>query len=192
MNERKDVALGHAPVKGAPNAPVTIVMFSDFQCPFCSRVEPTVKQIEDAYAGKVKVVWKNNPLPFHPNAMPAAKAAMAAYKQGKFWEMHDLLFANQRELSPASYEKWAQQIGLNMDKFKADMASSDVEAEIKADVAQAQQVGANGTPNFFIDGVNVVGAQPFDSFKKVIDDELAKGGSKANVAKKPMQMGKRG
>jgi protein-disulfide isomerase len=176
MNERKEVAIGHAPVKGPSSAPVTIVEFSDFQCPFCGRVEPTIKQIEEAYGNKVKIVWKNNPLPFHPNAMPAAKAAMAAAKQGKFWEMHDLLFANQRELSPANYEKWAQQIGLNMDKFKADMASSEVEAEIKADADQARQVGAGGTPNFFIDGVNVVGAQPFDRFKQVIDQEVARGG----------------
>ncbi|MHB8416719.1 MAG: DsbA family protein [Myxococcales bacterium] len=189
--ERKVVDLGHAPVRGAPNAPVTVVMFSDFQCPFCGRVEPTVKQIEDTYGNKVKVVWKNNPLPFHPNAMPAAKAAMAAYKQGKFWEMHDLLFANQRDLSPASYEKWAQQIGLNMDKFKADMASPEIEASIKADVDQARQLGAGGTPNFFIDGLNVVGAQPFDKFKQVIDGEIANAG-KNDIGKHPtMMVGKR-
>ncbi len=180
-NERKDVAVGKSPMKGSASAPVTIVEFSDFQCPFCSRVEPTIKQIEEAYGNKVKVVWKNNPLPFHPNAMPAAKAAMAAYKQGKFWEMHDLLFTNQRDLSPANYEKWAQQLGLDMAKFKADMASPAVEAEIKADADQARQVGAGGTPNFFIDGVNVVGAQPFDKFKQVIDDEIANAGKKKAV-----------
>ncbi len=183
-NERKTVAVGHAPVRGSPNAPVTIVMFSDFQCPFCSRVEPTVKQVEDTYGNKVKIVWKNQPLPFHPNAMPAAKAAMAAYKQGKFWEMHDLLFANQKDLGDANYEKWAQQIGLDMAKWKADMASPDIANEITADSAEGKALGANGTPSFFIDGISVVGAQPFDKFKSVIDDELKNG------PKKPMMVGK--
>jgi protein-disulfide isomerase len=183
-NERKAVAIGHAPVRGAPNAPVTIVMFSDFQCPFCGRVEPTVKQIEDTYGSKVKIVWKNQPLPFHPNAMPAAKAAMAAYKQGKFWEMHDLLFANQRDLSDANYEKWAQQIGLDMAKWKADMASPELASEITADSTEGKALGANGTPSFFIDGISVVGAQPFEKFKSVIDEELKSG------PKKPMLIGK--
>jgi protein-disulfide isomerase len=180
-NERKVVAVGNAPVRGAANAPVTIVMFSDFQCPFCSRVEPTVKQIEDTYGDKVKIVWKNQPLPFHPNAMPAARAAMAAGKQGKFWEMHDLLFANQKDLNDASYEKWAQQIGLNMSKWKADMNSPEVSAQITADSNEGKAVGANGTPAFFIDGISVVGAQPFEKFKSVIDDELKNGGKPAQM-----------
>jgi protein-disulfide isomerase len=183
-NERKMVAVGHAPVRGSPNAPVTIVMFSDFQCPFCSRVEPTVKQIEDTYGDKVKIVWKNQPLPFHPNAMPAAKAAMAAYKQGKFWEMHDLLFANQQQENDANYEKWAQQIGLDVAKWKADKESPEIAAQITADSDEGKSVGANGTPAFFINGINVVGAQPFDKFKSVIDDELK------NPHKGPMMIGK--
>ncbi len=172
-NERKDVAVGSAPVKGPADAPVTIVEFSDFQCPFCSRVEPTIKQIESAYGDKIRFAWKNQPLPFHPNAMPAAKAAMAAYRQGKFWQMHDLLFANQRDLNDANYEKWAQQIGLDMAKFKKDMASPAVADEIAADSKEGQRLGANGTPSFFINGRSVVGAQPFESFKSVIDSELA-------------------
>jgi protein-disulfide isomerase len=181
LNERKAVAIGHAPVRGSPTAPVTVVMFSDFQCPFCSRVEPTVKQIEDTYGNKVKIVWKNQPLPFHPNAMPAAKAAMAAYKQGKFWEMHDLLFANQRDLNDANYEKWAQQIGLDIAKWKADMASPELAAEITADSTEGKALGANGTPSFFIDGISVVGAQPFDKFKMVIDGELKNGPKQMNI-----------
>ncbi len=171
-NERKTVAVGQAPAKGPADAPVTIVEFSDFQCPFCGRVEPTIKQIEDTYGDKIKFVWKNQPLPFHPNAMPAAKAAMAAYKQGKFWQMHDLLFANQRDLNEANYEKWAQQIGLDMDKFKSDMASQQVADEIAADSKEGASLGANGTPSFFINGRSVVGAQPFTSFQSVIDEEL--------------------
>jgi len=172
--------LTNAPVRGAPNAPVTIVMFSDFQCPFCGRAEPTVKQIEDDYKGQVKVVWKNQPLPFHPNAMPAAKAAYAAYKQGKFWEMHDKLFANQQALSPETYDKYAQELGLNMDKFHADINNPATEAAIKADSDQGTKAGASGTPTFFIDGRKLVGAQPIDQFKNVIDDEL----KKRNVGKR--------
>jgi protein-disulfide isomerase len=173
-----------APVRGSPNAPVTIVMFSDFQCPFCGRAEPTVKQIEDEYKDKVKVVWKNQPLPFHPNAMPAAKAAYAAYKQGKFWEMHDKLFSNQGALSPETYDKYAQELGLNMDKFHADIANPATEVAIKSDSEQGTKAGASGTPTFFIDGHKVVGAVPIDQFKSVIDAELKQGGKPTNVGKR--------
>src|SRR6059036_2956906 len=102
-----DIPLEKSPVRGPKNAPVTIVEFSDFQCPFCGRVEPTLKQIEDEYKGKVRIAWKNQPLSFHPNAMPAAEAAMAAFEQGndKFWAMHEKFFANQNQLSPAYYEQ---------------------------------------------------------------------------------------
>ncbi|MBF5041118.1 thioredoxin [Aggregicoccus sp. 17bor-14] len=177
------VELGNAPVKGAKNAPVTIVAFSDFECPFCGRVIPTLKQIEDTYKGKVKLAFKNQPLPFHPNAKPAAMAAMAANEQGKFWEMHDKLFANQRALDRASLERYAQEIGLNMPKFKAAMDSNKFEAQINADSQQGMSLGANGTPTFFINGRQVVGALPFDSFKAVIDEELSKAGPVARDQK---------
>jgi protein-disulfide isomerase len=178
-NERKTVDIAGAPVRGSPKAPVTIVMFSDFQCPFCGRAEPTVKQLEDEYKDKVKVVWKNQPLPFHPNAMPAAKAAMAAYKQGKFWEMHDKLFSNQQALGETVYAQYAKELGLDMAKFNADMSSPDIAAGIQKDMQQGSSLGANGTPTFFINGRELVGAQPADQFKQIIDDELKKG----NVAK---------
>ena len=112
--------------KGPKNAPVTIVEFSDFQCPFCGRVVPTLKQLEEQYKGKVRVAFKNQPLPFHPNARPAAEAALAANEQGKFWEMHDKLFANQQALDRAALEKYAQELGLDMDKFKAALDSQQV------------------------------------------------------------------
>jgi protein-disulfide isomerase len=178
-NDRKTVDITGSPVKGSPKAPVTIVVFSDFQCPFCGRAEPTVKQIEDEYKDKVKVVWKNQPLPFHPNAMPAAKAAMAAYKQGKFWEMHDKLFSNQQALSDAIYAQYAKELGLDMAKFNADLNSPEIAASIQKDMQQGGSLGANGTPTFFINGRQLVGAQPADQFKQIIDDELKKG----NVAK---------
>jgi protein-disulfide isomerase len=170
------VDVGNAPVKGAKNAPVTIVAFSDFECPFCSRVVPTLKQIEEQYQGKVKVAFKNQPLSFHANAKPAAAAALAAHEQGKFWEMHDKLFANQRALDRASLEKYAQELGLNVGKFKAALDSGKFNAQIEADSAEGTRLGANGTPTFFINGRTLVGAQPFEAFKRVIDEELKKSG----------------
>ncbi|QSQ27030.1 thioredoxin domain-containing protein [Pyxidicoccus parkwayensis] len=173
------VEVGNAPVKGAKNAPVTIVAFSDFECPFCGRVIPTLKQIEDQYQGKVKVAFKNQPLPMHANAKPAAAAALAANAQGKFWEMHDKLFTNQRALDRASLEKYAQEIGLNVNQFKADLDSGKFNAQIEADSAEGQRLGASGTPTFFINGRTLVGAQPLEAFKKVIDEELKKAGAVA-------------
>ncbi|QDE94093.1 thioredoxin [Myxococcus xanthus] len=175
------VDVGNAPVKGPSNAPVTIVAFSDFECPFCSRVVPTLKQLEDQYGGKIKVAFKNQPLPFHANAKLAAAAALAANEQGKFWEYHDKLFANQRALDRASLEKYAQELGLNVDKFKAALDQGKFNAQIEADMAQASSVGASGTPTFFINGRTLVGAQPVDAFKRVIDEELKKlGGAVAD------------
>ncbi len=180
------VPVGNSPVKGVPGAKVTIVQFSDFQCPFCSRVEPTVTELEKDYGKDVRVVWKNNPLPFHPNAMPAAEAAMAAAAQGKFWEMHDKIFADQGHMDPATYEKYATELQLNVDKFKADIAAHKFQASIKEDQTLAEKFGARGTPSFFINGRPLRGAQPKEAFKQVIDkeiqaaDALLKKGVKAN------------
>ena len=124
---------GNEPSKGPEDALVTIVEFSEFQCPFCARVLPTVKQIEDTYGDDVRIVWRNLPLGFHQNADPAAQLAMEAYAQGgdvKFWEVHDLLFANQKALSRADLENYAQQAGLDMDKVKAAL---DGKAHSEAD-----------------------------------------------------------
>ena len=169
------------PVKGPNDAFVTIVEFSDFQCPFCSRVGPALKQIEETYGNDVRVVFKQSPLPFHKDAPYAAEAALAAGKQGKFWEMHDKLFANQRALAPEAIEGYAKEIGLDVGKWKADIAAGWAKKQIQADQELARGIGAGGTPNFFINGRKLVGAQPFDSFKKVIDEELVK--AKALAAK---------
>jgi protein-disulfide isomerase len=164
--------VGAAPVRGAKDAPVTIVMWSDFQCPFCSRVEPTITKIRDEYKDKVRVVWKDLPLPFHQNAMPAAMAARAAGEQGKFWEMHDKLFANQANLDRPSLEKYASELGLNMGRFKAALDSEKFKKELQADSDQGGKIGARGTPAFFINGKFLSGAQPFEAFKAKIDAEL--------------------
>ena len=173
------VALGDAPAKGDADARVTIVEWSDFQCPFCGRVEPTLQQLREEYKGKIRVAWKNQPLSFHPNAMPAAEAAMAAHEQGKFWEFHDALFKKQGQLSPALYDELARKLGLDLDRFHASIQAHKSAAHIQADMAAGRAVGAEGTPTFFINGKKLVGAQPLDAFRQLIDAELA-----AAVAKK--------
>jgi protein-disulfide isomerase len=167
------IEVGSSPVKGPKNAPVTVVAFSDFECPFCSRVVPTLKQIEDTYKGKVRVAFKNLPLDFHANAQVAAEAALAANEQGKFWEMHDKMFENQRQLDRLSLEKYAQDLGLNLPKFKQALDSGKYKDQVQKDKQLASTVGATGTPTFFVNGRSLVGAQPFDAFKKLIDEELA-------------------
>ena len=161
------------PVRGNPRAPVTIVLFSDFQCPFCARVAPTLAEVEKTYGDKVRVVWKHEPLPFHPNALPAAEAAEAAREQGKFWQMHDRLFASQQQLSPDTYARLAKELGLDPKKFAESTRSGRNRGRIQEDQALAQQVGANGTPTMFVNGERVVGAVPFEQLKSVIDRQLA-------------------
>jgi protein-disulfide isomerase len=165
------------PIWGNPDALVTIVQFSDFQCPFCSRVEATMDKIKETYGpSNVRVVWKNQPLSFHPNAKPAAEAAQAVFSVGgseAFWKFHKTAFANQQQLSPESYRKWAAAAGVDAAKFEAALKSPDVKAKVEADAALGAQVGANGTPAFRINGVTLSGAQPFEQFKQVIDDQLA-------------------
>jgi protein-disulfide isomerase len=170
------VEAGDSQAKGPKNAPITMVIFSDFQCPFCARVEPTLAQIEKEYGGKVRQVWKNYPLPFHNNAEPAAEAAMAAGSQGKFWEMHDKLFQNNTALDRPSLEKYAQELGLNMAKFKADLDSNKYKSVIESETKEGQAVGVNGTPAVFINGRKISGAYPYDTFKKITEEELSKKG----------------
>ncbi len=154
--------MGDAPVKGPASAPVTLVAWSDFQCPFCSRAVPTVRQLEDAYKGKLRIAFKQFPLPFHDKAHLAAEAALAANEQGKFWQMHDKLFANQQALDRASLEKYAQELGLDMGKFKAALDSGKFKDKVDAEDKEGAAFGVTGTPTFFINGTRLVGAQPFE------------------------------
>ncbi|HEX2679649.1 MAG TPA: DsbA family protein, partial [Polyangiales bacterium] len=177
------------PVKGAEDAAVTIVAVSDFQCPFCSRVEPTITQLMQDYKGKLRVVWRNNPLPFHQNAMPAAETAMEAMAQGgsaKFWAMHDKLFANQQAIERSNLESYATELGLDAGKLKNALDNHTHKDQIEADQKLAATLGARGTPAFFINGRFLSGAQPIDEFKKIIDDELKRADKlvKSGVAKK--------
>ena len=133
-----------------------------------------MKQIEDEYKGKVKIAFKQLPLPFHDKAHLAAEAALAANEQGKFWAMHDKLFANQQALDRPSLEKYAQEIGLNMNRFTAALDSGKFKDKVDSDAKEGAAVGATGTPTFFINGTRLVGAQPADKFKELIDAELKK------------------
>jgi protein-disulfide isomerase len=161
-------------VKGsADKALVTVVEFSDFQCPFCSRAASTVDQIEKKYGDKVRVVFKHLPLPFHQEADEAAKLAMAAQKEGKFWEMHDLLFENQRALrEEGTFVDLGKKVGLSERQVERALASDTYQKRLEEDIKQAQKVGARGTPTFYINGVQLVGAQPFSAFEAVIDEQI--------------------
>jgi len=170
------INIAGAQVKGPANAPVTIVEFSDFQCPFCARVAPTLKRIEDEYKDNVRIVWKHLPLDIHKDAVGAALAAEGAAKQGKFWEFHDVLFANQKTLGPEDLKQYAKDLRLDMKRFEIDLLNSEDKKKIDNDVAEAKSLGVNGTPGIFINGRFVEGAQPFEVFAKIIDEELTKRG----------------
>src|SRR5204863_8776497 len=138
----------------------------------------TLEQLTKDYGNDIAISFRHNPLPFHNNATPAAIAAEAAREQGKFWQMHDKLFANQQALDRPNLEKYAQEVGLDMNKFKAALDKEKNKDRIKKDLDDAANFGARGTPNFFINGRNFRGAQPLDSFKEDINDEIKKADAK--------------
>ncbi len=164
---------GNEPFAGGANAKVVIHEFSDFECPFCSRGKAVVDQIKQAYGDKVKVVFRHFPLDFHPKAQPAAIASTCAHKQGKFWEMHDKMFDNQKQLNAANYTAWAKELGLNEADFKKCQDDPATKKTLDEDLKVAEGLGVNSTPTFFVNGRKVAGALPFDQFKAMIDQELA-------------------
>jgi len=177
------VPVGNSAALGSPNALVTIIEFSDFQCPFCGRVEPTLKSIRDKYGDKVRLVWKNEPLPFHPAAEPAAEAALEvrAEKGDKgFWDLHDKFFVDQKILMNGSAPnvdaivKTASETGASSEKVKKAISDHLHKRDIDADQDLGEDLQANGTPHFFINGRRLVGAQPQEKFEKVIDEEIKK------------------
>lgn len=159
----------HAPWKGVAEAPITIVEFTDFECRFCAKGAGTLKELEKKYAGKIKIVFRHNPLKMHAEALPAAKAAMAAHQQGKFWEYHDLLFANMDRLNNETYLELAGQLELDIDQFNQGRASDAITSQITADQQQATAHKFTGTPMFIVNGVVVQGAKPISYFSTVID-----------------------
>lgn len=164
---------GRAP-RGSAKAAVEVIEFSDFECPFCQRAHPTVEQVLETYGDKIKFVYRHYPLQNHPNARPAAEASACAEVQGKFWEYHDRLFANPTKLGAADLKAHAAALGLDTARFNTCLDNHQQKPGVDADMAAAEAVGVTGTPAFFINGRSIEGAQPFESFKRVIDEELAR------------------
>jgi protein-disulfide isomerase len=161
------------PSRGPENAKITIIEFSDFQCPFCGKAYETVEQVMQTYAGKVRLVFRNFPLSFHPYAQKAAEASMCANEQGKFWQYYETLFKNQQKLTVADLKDHAKSLGLDSAKFDKCLDGGEKASVVAVDQAAGQKVGVQGTPAFFINGVMLSGAQPIEEFKRVIDQELA-------------------
>lgn len=163
------------PSRGPKNAPVTIVMFSDFQCPFCNRVEPTLAELRTKYGDDLRIVWKDLPLEFHKNAEPAAIVARVAFMakgDAGFWHVHDRMFAEQKLLGPQSYVRWLSEVGVDETKYD-QLAPAAVEA-VRANEDLAKRLNMQGTPNFLIDGERITGAQPAGKFQEIIDGHLEK------------------
>src|SRR5262249_6614274 len=156
------------------NAPVTIVEFSDFLCPFCRRAQPTLSAIEKRYGDKVRFAFRDYPLEqLHPGATRAAEAARCATDQGKFWPYHDRLF-QKATASPDDLKTYAGEVGLDVAKFNECFASGKHAAAVQKDMHEGSRLGIGGTPAFFINGRMVSGAQPLEAFAQIIDDELAR------------------
>jgi protein-disulfide isomerase len=176
---RVNVSMGSGghPTLGPNNAPVKMIEFADFQCPFCKRSEDAIQAIHKKYGNQVQLVFMDFPLSFHPHAMPAANAARCAASQGKFWQYHDALFADQSKLDPADLKATAKKLGLDTAKFDACFDKNQFSQEIQQDLEEGHKLSVNGTPTFFINGREVVGAQPAENIEDIIDQELARSGS---------------
>jgi predicted DsbA family dithiol-disulfide isomerase len=147
-----EIELEGAPSRGSPMAPVTIVEFSDFECPYCGQAHPILAHVMDELEGRVRLVFRHFPLSAHPNAMPAARAAIAAGNQGKFWEMHDMLFEHQGQLEEDDLARYAEELGLDMARFRTDLASAETQRVIERDRELGERLGVEGTPSFFVNG----------------------------------------
>lgn len=165
------------PMRGERDALVTIVVFSDLQCPFCGRLETTLETVRERYGRDVRVIWKNQPLPFHQNAKPAAEAAQGVFELGgndAFWRFHDKCFSNQTSLSRESYESWARLEGVDSATFSRGLTSHRWEIKVDEDSRLGTRLGATGTPTSFVNGIKLSGAQPLEKFERTIDDELTR------------------
>lgn len=172
---RYDVPVDDDPAIGPADAPITIIEFSDFECPFCQRWNSDVYgKIKEQYPDQVRLVYRDFPLEsIHANAFPAAEAANCANEQGQFWPFHDKLFSMEKGLSTQAYTDYASDLGLNLDDFEACLESGKYKEEVRADFDFAANLGVRSTPTFFINGIALVGAQPFEVFQDVIEKELA-------------------
>jgi len=183
---RVEVA-AEGPSMGPEDAPVTIVEFSDFQCPYCSRAEPVIRQVLDRYPERVRLVYRHMPLDsIHPRARPAAVAAVCAERQGRFWDYHAKLFENQKQLSDEDLRRYAEELDLDVAAFEECLGSDDARQQVAADLRAGRDAGVSGTPAFFVNGIMLSGAKPVGAFVEVIEQELerhaAEGGEAAGGA----------
>lgn len=176
--QRANVEVADAPVRGGAGAPVTIIAWSDFQCPFCSRVVPTFKQLEEKYGDKLRIAFRQYPASFHPQAQKAAEASLCAREQSRFWEMHDALFANQSQLGVDQLKVTATRLGLDAAQFNQCLDSGKAAAQVKKDFEAGNVAGVAqiGTPAIFVNGRVLRGAVPFEEMVAMIDDELSRKG----------------
>jgi protein-disulfide isomerase len=170
---REHVAEAGRPARGPEHAPIEMIEFSDFQCPFCLRAYPTLMKVLDTYGDRIRFVYRHYPLKNHPRARPAAEAAQCANEQGKFWPYHNLLFGTPGHLEDAELKKSAASLGMNPEQFNACVDSHKYAADVDADIAAGDEAGVSGTPAFYINGRVLSGAQPFEAFTAIIDEELA-------------------
>ena len=159
-------------ILGPEDAKITIIEFSDFQCPFCGRVQPTIKQILQDYGDQVKLIYKHFPLDFHQYSRKAAEAAECAGQHGKFWEYHDKLFENQDKLLINDLKRYAEEIGIDVEGFSLCLDSGAAARVVNDDMSEGLNMGVSGTPAFFINGKKIEGAQPYSVFKTIIEAEL--------------------
>ena len=174
LDDPVQIEVRGAPTTGPANARITLVEFSDFQCPFCSKASQQIGAILKAYPNDVKLVFKQFPLDNHPQAMISAQASLAAWNQGKFWQLHDLMFANRTQLSPDAIHFWADSLKLDMKKFDADLNSLAVKKQVIKDLEDGEKAGVEGTPTLYIDGQRYNGELDLAKIKPVIDEELKK------------------
>ena len=173
--QRTEVATAGYPTRGPATAPVTIVEFSDFECPFCGRLFPTLKAVEKNYPSQVRIVYRQYPLRrIHPLAQKAAEASLCAGEQGRFWEMHDSLFGDQEHLTVDALKARAVALKLDTAAFNACLDSGKEAAAIDKDIEEGAKAGVTGTPAMFVNGRLLVGAQPFAAIQAIIEDELKK------------------
>jgi protein-disulfide isomerase len=172
---RAEISVAGEPFKGSEKAPVTVVKFEDFQCPFCKQVQPTFNELLSRYNGKVRLVHKDLPLEsLHPQARQAAEAARCAYDQRKFWEYHDKLYATSPKASGDDLKSYAKEVGLNVDSFDRCFTSGKYKAVVQQDLNEGVQLGLTGTPTIFINGREISGNQSLEAFEAIIDEELAR------------------
>jgi len=173
-DHRVNVSAGNAPSLGPANAAVTIIEFGDYECPYCKQWhEQVYERLMANYPGQVRFVYRDFPLPMHPDAVPAAEAAACALRQNAFWKFHDALFAQADGLGRQAYDQYARDLGLNLASFDSCLDSGQTRSAVNSSEQYAEGIGVDSTPTFFIDGIPVIGAQPYEVFQQIVDQELS-------------------